>query len=123
MPSAGCSATTPKRTWPARAERSSDEGSRTRGTGRMTVVRGQDLRRRHVVDADVCVVGTGAGGAVAAAELAEGGLRVVMVEEGEHLPTARFNGRPRDMSAALYRDAAQTVTLGNTPIVLPLGRG
>lgn len=89
----------------------------------MTVVRGAELHGRHVVDADVCVIGTGAGGAVVAAELAEGGMRVVMLEEGEHVPTAEFNARPRDMSMALYRDAGQVVTLGNVPIVLPLGRG
>ena len=89
----------------------------------MTVVRGAELRGRHVVEADVCVVGTGAGGAVVAAELAEGGMRVVMVEEGDHHPTSEFTARPRDMSMAIYRDAGQTVTLGNVPIVLPLGRG
>src|SRR3954453_11829036 len=66
---------------------------------------------------------SGPGGAVVAAELAEGGRRVVMVEEGEHQPTAGFSARPRDMSMALYRDAGQVVTLGNAPIVLPLGRG
>jgi choline dehydrogenase-like flavoprotein len=89
----------------------------------MTVVGGAELRGREVVEADVCVVGTGAGGAVVAAELAEGGMRVVMLEEGEHRPTAGFTARPRDMSMDLYRDAGQTVTLGNVPIVLPLGRG
>jgi choline dehydrogenase-like flavoprotein len=45
-----------------------------------------------------------------------------MVEEGELLRTADFTARPRDQTMRLYRDAAQVVTLGNTPIALPLGR-
>ena len=32
--------------------------------------------------ADVCVIGAGAGGAVVAAELAEGGVDVVLLEQG-----------------------------------------
>jgi choline dehydrogenase-like flavoprotein len=86
------------------------------------VVRGSDLRGRVRMRADVVVVGTGAGGAVVAKELAEGGASVVMVEEGELLRTAEFTARPRDQTIHLYRDAAQTVTIGNTPVALPLGR-
>ncbi len=73
--------------------------------------------------ADVCVIGAGAGGAVLAAELAEGGMRVVVLEQGpEHDPDT-FTARPPQMLARLYREAGQTVTLGDPPIVLPLGRG
>ena len=72
--------------------------------------------------ADVAVVGTGAGGAVVAKELAEAGLRVVVVEEGEWHPAETLTARPRDMLVELYRDAGQTVTIGSPPIVLPLGK-
>ena len=34
------------------------------------------------LEADFCVVGAGAGGAVVAAELAEGGARVILLESG-----------------------------------------
>ncbi len=74
------------------------------------------------VNADVCVIGTGAGGAVAAKELAEGGLDVVMLEDGGHFTTDDFTARPREMMGKLYRDAGQTITFGNAPIVLPQGR-
>ena len=75
------------------------------------------------VDADVCVIGAGAGGAVVAAELAEGGMRVVMLEEGQwHDPDSFTASMPR-MLAQLYRDGGQTVTVGEPPILLPLGRG
>ena len=73
--------------------------------------------------ADVCVVGAGAGGAVVAKELAEGGARVVVLEEGGEHPAAAMTGRPRDMLARLYRDGGQVATVGRPPIVLPLGRG
>jgi choline dehydrogenase-like flavoprotein len=75
------------------------------------------------IDADVCVVGAGAGGAVVAAELAEGGARVVVLEQGPVHDPDSFTARPPQMLARLYRDGGQTVTVGNPPIGLPLGRG
>jgi choline dehydrogenase-like flavoprotein len=73
--------------------------------------------------ADVCVVGAGAGGAVVAAELAEGGARVVVLEQGPARSADDFTARPPEMLARLYRDAGQTMTLGMPPIGLPLGSG
>lgn len=87
------------------------------------IERGALIERDAVVRCDVCVIGTGAGGAPVAKELAEGGLSVVMLEEGRRFTTDEFTARPREMSTVLYRDAGQVVTVGNTPIVLPLGRG
>ncbi len=73
--------------------------------------------------ADACVIGAGAGGAVVAAELAEGGVDVILLEQGrEHDPDS-FTARPPEMLARLYRDGGQTATLGNPPIGLPLGSG
>ena len=71
---------------------------------------------------DACVVGAGAGGAVAAKELAEGGMRVALLEEGEWEDTATFTARPREMTSRLYRDAGQVATVGRPPILLPVGR-
>ena len=78
---------------------------------------------RVVHEADVCVIGAGAGGAVVAAELAEGGARVVLLEQGPRHDIDEFSARPPEMLARLYRDAGQTATLGSPPILLPLGRG
>jgi choline dehydrogenase-like flavoprotein len=75
------------------------------------------------IDADVCVIGAGAGGAVAAAELAEGGMSVVVLEEGHWHDPDSFNARPPEMLARLYREGGQTMTLGAPPIMLPLGSG
>jgi choline dehydrogenase-like flavoprotein len=75
------------------------------------------------ITADACVIGTGAGGATAAALLAEAGMRVVVLEEGEQHGPETMTARPRDMMPRLYRDGGQIATIGNPPIVLPLGRG
>jgi choline dehydrogenase-like flavoprotein len=77
----------------------------------------------EALDADFCVVGAGAGGAVVAAELAEGGARVVVLEQGPQHDPDGFTARPPEMLARLYRDGCQTATLGAPPILLPLGRG
>jgi choline dehydrogenase-like flavoprotein len=73
--------------------------------------------------ADVCVIGAGAGGAVVAAELAEGGADVVLLEQGPWHDPDGFTARPPQMLARLYREAGQTLTVGTPPIVLPLGSG
>lgn len=75
------------------------------------------------VQADVCVIGAGAGGAVAAAELAEGGARVVLLEQGREHDADGFSARVPEMLARLYRDGGQTMTVGSPPLLLPLGRG
>ena len=107
--------------------RATQDAAYTDGTGTFhprehRIVRGAEIRGDRTIRVDACVIGTGAGGAAVAKELAEGGMRVVMLEEGEWHDTSEFNARPREMTAKLYRDAGQTTTLGNTPIVLPLGR-
>jgi choline dehydrogenase-like flavoprotein len=77
---------------------------------------------RVELQADVCVIGTGAGGAVAAAELAEAGLDVVALEEGAHHRLADFGGPPLQMMRRLYRDDGLTATVGAPSIVVPVGR-
>src|SRR5439155_20530438 len=85
------------------------------------VVDGAGIEGEVRIRADACVIGTGAGGAPVAKELAEGGMNVVMLEEGKRFTTDDFNARPRDMMSRLYRDAGQVATVGNVPIPLPLG--
>lgn len=75
------------------------------------------------LSADVCVIGAGAGGAVVAAQLAEGGASVILLEQGPSHSADDFTARPPQMLAQLYRDGGQTLTIGNPPLLLPLGSG
>ncbi len=86
------------------------------------IVDGAALAGDRTIVADVCVIGSGAGGAPVAAVLAEAGARVVVLEDGAHFPTSSLTGDPRTMLAQLYRDGGQTMTVGNTPIMIPVGR-
>ncbi len=69
---------------------------------------------------DAVVVGTGAGGATAAKELAEGGMRVAVLEEGG----CHFEHRDLASQAIqrMYRDGGITATIGAPVIPVPLGR-
>ena len=86
------------------------------------LVPGSGIAGERIITVDACVIGSGAGGAPAAKELAEGGMRVAILEEGDWHDTSTFTARPREMMGRLYRDAGQSATIGNPPIILPLGR-
>ena len=76
-----------------------------------------------VVTADVVIVGSGAGGAMAARTLARAGLAAVVVEEGRRWTVEEFRtAHPIDRYAGLYRGAGTTVALGRPVVVLPMGR-
>jgi len=81
-----------------------------------------DLHGQVDVRADVCIIGSGAGGAVVAKELAESGRSVVIIEEGDYFTEADFRGAPFARVLRTYRDQATTMTLGRPLIPLPLGK-
>ncbi len=76
--------------------------------------RGGDLVER----ADVCVIGTGAGGAVAAAELAAGGRSVVVLEQGHHWTKQDFTQREDEMLPRLFEEAGMRQTADGAVTVL-----
>jgi choline dehydrogenase-like flavoprotein len=81
-----------------------------------------DLHGDTVLDCDVVVVGSGAGGAPVAAELAEDGLDVIVLEEGAYYQTRDFTADTSSMIRQLYRDGGATMALGNPPILFQEGR-
>lgn len=64
----------------------------------------------QVVRAEVVVVGTGVGGSVAAARLAEAGFDVLMVEAGELVTGEELDEREAPMFERLYADAGLRAT-------------
>jgi choline dehydrogenase-like flavoprotein len=86
------------------------------------MIDGASFTRDDNALADVVVVGSGAGGAVIARELAARGHDVVLIEEGQFLTGKDFTGRPREMIDLLYRNRGLTGALGRPTIPIPLGR-
>jgi len=72
-------------------------------------------------DCQIAVVGSGAGGAVAAAALAEADKKVLLLEEGKAYAT-EDHGSVLDGFVRMYRDAGATLLLGRPPMTLPLGK-
>lgn len=70
----------------------------------------------RVIEADVCVIGSGAGGAPVAAALAQAGLKVAILEEGGRFDLNDFKGDAVERSLKMYRDFGFTTTLG-TPFI------
>ncbi|MBW8059036.1 MAG: FAD-binding protein [Solirubrobacterales bacterium] len=73
-------------------------------------------------ECDVVIVGSGAGGAVAAATLAEAGLDVLVLEAGDHYDRDSYPSDPLEALAALYRDGGLTIAEGRPPIAVPVAR-
>lgn len=87
----------------------------------LSILSGSQLGASFEASADVVIVGSGAGGAVAAHRLAEQGLRVICLEEGPHVTRERFSGRQLEATRQLYRLDGMTVALGQPSVVIPLG--
>lgn len=62
-------------------------------------------------EADICVIGSGAGGAVAAALLAERGRRVVLFEEGPYVASDGMDHDEAKMTALLYKESGLQTTV------------
>jgi choline dehydrogenase-like flavoprotein len=73
-------------------------------------------------ECDVVIVGSGAGGAVAAATLAEAGLDVLVLEAGEHYNRDNYPAGRLEAIAALYREAGLTIAHGRPPIPVPVAK-
>ena len=73
------------------------------------------------LDADIVIVGSGAGGGAVAralAPLARDGLRILLFEQGARLDDHEFTGREIEMADALYEDGGGFLTADGTMIFL-----
>ncbi len=74
------------------------------------IVQGHEITGPRSLRAHTVVVGSGAGGGVAAYHLAEAGVDTIVVEEGGYHVAAEFNQREEDMYPMLYRSGGQQVS-------------
>jgi choline dehydrogenase-like flavoprotein len=82
------------------------------------IVQGHEVGAPLSLRTHTLVVGSGAGGAVMAALLAEAGVDVLVVEEGGHFTARDFTQREEEMFPALYRGGGQQLTEDGTINVL-----
>lgn len=86
------------------------------------VIDGRGITADVSLACDAVVVGSGAGGATAAAELAEAGWDVVLLEEGGYHPTGEFGTSSTGALRTLYRDGGGGMTLGRPSVLYAEGR-
>ena len=81
----------------------------------LPVTQAKDIRDKEVhLKADVIIVGSGAGGAVAAYELARTGKSVIVLEAGRYVPSSDFKEDMTDTMYRMYQDAGlQTNSTGD----------
>jgi choline dehydrogenase-like flavoprotein len=81
-----------------------------------------DLTSDLRVDCGVVIIGSGAGGATMAAELAGEGLDVIVIEEGGYHPTESFTAAAGHAARTLYRDGGAEIAWGRPPVLFSQGR-
>ena len=68
------------------------------------------LGRDATLEADVCIIGTGAGGGITADVLSDTGLKVVMIEEGMLKSSTDFRMQEAEAYPTLYQESASRKT-------------
>jgi choline dehydrogenase-like flavoprotein len=86
------------------------------------VTEGVDVAADRRECCDAVVVGSGAGGATMAAELADAGMDVIVIEEGGYHPTTSFTADAGRALRSLYRDGGAQSSMGRPPIAFSEGR-
>lgn len=84
------------------------------------VIEGRSLNEKKVkIDTDICIIGSGAGGGVAAHYLAEAGYQVTVLEAGGYFPQGAMSGKSEfsAMAASYFGGALQTTKKQDITIV------
>ena len=74
------------------------------------ILSGASLRADEVHTADAIVIGSGVGGAVAAARLAEAGKRVIILESGAYVPPSELTEEEAALTARLFAEGGLRAT-------------
>ncbi len=74
------------------------------------------------LECEAVVVGSGAGGATVAAELAGAGIDVIVLEEGGYHPTESFTAETGRALRTLYRDGGGGMAIGRPSVLYAEGR-
>jgi choline dehydrogenase-like flavoprotein len=90
--------------------------SKAAGAGR--ILTGRDVTSDTVMECDVVVVGSGAGGSVLAERLTARGLDVVMLEEGGYWTRHSFDGREDHSYPRLYQEMGNRATDDQSVLIL-----
>lgn len=96
---------------------------RERAAWMQQVTDGREVTSDLDITCEVVVVGTGAGGAAAAYELARRGRAVLLVEGGHYASRADFRGRASEASKRMYLGLGTTIAVGNVAAPVLAGRG
>ena len=86
------------------------------------ITQGRDVTEDLCETVDVSIIGSGAGGAVAASELAQAGLSVVVLEAGENHDPATFSRHTPEMLLRLFWDGGMRATHDGS-VLISQGRG
>lgn len=76
----------------------------------MAIHLGNSIRTDRTIDCDVCIVGSGAGGAVLAERLSTQGKSVVVLEDGGFHPSKGFDLKEKTMVPRLYQEGGGRAT-------------
>ncbi len=76
-------------------------------------------RQKHF---EVVIIGSGPGGSITAALLAEAGKKVLLLEEGDYLGLDSCTAFTRDEMVQKYRNGGQTIAMGANKIAYVEGR-
>lgn len=87
------------------------------------VTDGRNVETDLTLDCEVVVIGTGAGGAAAAYELAKLGRAVLLLEAGDFHTRADFDGRAQTAHRKMYLGLGTTFALGNVAAPVWAGHG
>lgn len=83
----------------------------------MAIHLGSDFDKDLRVSCDVCIVGSGAGGAVLAERLATAGKRVVVLEDGGYHTSDTFDLQERTMMPRLYQESGARATVDQSMMI------